>query len=61
VRQLEDSFNLEAPTVLQNIKQGRKFLLYHANVELFSGILIDEEPTTFEEAWNHQDPKARGK
>jgi hypothetical protein len=27
---------------------------------LFSGIVIDEEPSTFDEAWNHDDPKARG-
>jgi uncharacterized protein with HEPN domain len=31
------------------------------NVALFSGIVIDEEPSSFDEAWNHVDPKARGK
>jgi hypothetical protein len=28
---------------------------------LLIGILIDEKPSTFDEAWNHDDPKARGK
>jgi hypothetical protein len=23
--------------------------------------VIDEEPSTFDEAWSHDDPKARGK
>jgi hypothetical protein len=28
---------------------------------LFSGIVIDEEPSSFDEAWNNDDPRARGK
>jgi hypothetical protein len=28
---------------------------------LFSGIVIDEEPSTFDEAWSHVDSKASGK
>ena len=28
-----------------------------ANVALFSGRVINEEPTTFNQAWNHKDPK----
>jgi hypothetical protein len=51
---LESSFNHEASTVLQNIEQGREILLEQANIELFSGIVIDE-------AWNDDDPKAKGK
>jgi hypothetical protein len=47
--------------MLQNIEQGREILLEQANVALFSWIVIDEEPWTFDEAWNHVDPKARGK
>jgi hypothetical protein len=47
--------------MLQNIEQGREILLEQANVALFSGIVIDEEPSTFDEAWNHDDPKGRGK
>jgi hypothetical protein len=47
--------------MLQNIEQGRDILLEQANVALFSGIVIDEEPSSFDEAWNHDDPKARGK
>jgi hypothetical protein len=61
MRLLESSFNPEASTMLQNIEQGRGFLLEQANVALFSGIIIDEEPSSFDEAWNHDDLKARGK
>jgi hypothetical protein len=61
MRLLESSFNPEASTVLQNIEQGREILLEQANIGLFSGIVIDEEPSTFDEAWSHDDPKARGK
>jgi hypothetical protein len=58
---LESSFNPEASTILKNIDQGRKILLEQANVVLLSGIVIDEEPSTFDEAWNHDDSKAGGK
>jgi hypothetical protein len=58
---LESSFNSEASTVLQNIKQRREILLEQANVALFSGIAIDEESSTFDEVWNHDDPKSREK
>jgi hypothetical protein len=58
---LESSFNPEASTMLQNIEQGREILLEQANVALFSGIVIDEKPSAFDEVWNHDDPKARGK
>jgi hypothetical protein len=47
--------------MLQNIEQGREILLEQANVALFSGIVIDEKPSAFDEVWNHDDPKARGK
>jgi hypothetical protein len=61
MRLLEGSFNPEAFTVLQNIEQGREILLEQANVALLSRISIDEEPSSFDEAWNHDDPKAGGK
>jgi hypothetical protein len=61
MRLLESSFNPEDSTVLQNIVQGREILLEQSNVTLFSGIVIDEEPSSFDEAWNHDDAKARGK
>jgi hypothetical protein len=47
--------------MLQNIEKVRDILLEQENVALFSGIVIDEEPSSFDEAWNHDDPKARGK
>jgi hypothetical protein len=55
MRLLESIFNPEASTMLQNIEQGREILLEQANVELFSGIVIDEEPLSFDEEWNHDD------
>jgi hypothetical protein len=61
MRLLESSFNPEAFTMLQNIEQEREILLDQVNVALFRGIVIDEEPSTFDEVWNHEDPKARGK
>jgi hypothetical protein len=61
MRQLESSFNPEAFTMLQNIEQGREILLQQANIALFSRIVIDEEPSSFDEEWNHDDTKARRK
>jgi hypothetical protein len=34
-------------------------LLDQANVALFTGSAINEEPSTFNQAWNHEDPKVR--
>jgi hypothetical protein len=59
MRLLESSFNPEASTMPQNIEQGREILLEQANIALFRGILIDEEPSGFDEAWIHDDSKAR--
>jgi hypothetical protein len=47
--------------MLQNIEQGREIILKKTNIAFSSGIVIDEESSTFDEAWNHDDPKARGK
>jgi hypothetical protein len=58
---LESSFNPETSTMLQNIEQGKEILLEQPNIALLSGIMIDKEPSTFDEAWNHDDPKSRGK
>jgi hypothetical protein len=51
----------EASTMSQNIEQGRKILLEQENFALFKGIVIDEEPSAYDEVWNHEDPKVRGK
>jgi hypothetical protein len=45
MRILENSFNPEASTVLQNIEQGREILFEKANIALFSGTVINEEPS----------------
>jgi hypothetical protein len=42
MRILENSFNPEASTMLQNIEQGMEILLEQAHIVLFSGIVIDE-------------------
>jgi hypothetical protein len=61
MRLLESSFNPEASTVLQDVEQVREILLEQANFALFSEIVIDVEPSSFDEGRNHDDPKARGK
>jgi Reverse transcriptase (RNA-dependent DNA polymerase) len=59
LRQLENSFNPDAAKLVEQIEQGREILLDQVNLALISGMVINEEPTTFEQAWNHQDPKVR--
>lgn len=61
LRQLESSFNPDAAKLVEQIEQGKEVLLDQVNLALFSGMVINEEPTTFEHAWNHQDPKFREK
>jgi hypothetical protein len=56
---LENSFNPDAAKLVGQIEHGREILLDQVNLALFSGMVINEEPTTFEQAWNHQDPKVR--
>jgi hypothetical protein len=60
-RQLESSFNPDAAKLVEQIEQGREVLLDQVNLALLSGMVINEEPTMFEQAWNHQDPKIREK
>jgi hypothetical protein len=50
--------NLDTKRIIQS---RNKILLEQANVALFSGIVIDEEPSRFNKTWNHDDSKARGK
>jgi hypothetical protein len=47
LRQLESSFNPDAAKLVEQIKQGREILLDQVNLALFSGMVINEEPTTF--------------
>jgi hypothetical protein len=58
---LESSFNPEASTMLQNIEQEMEILIEQENISMFRGIVIDEEPSSFDGAWNHDNLKARGK
>ena len=47
MRQLASSFNPDATKLVEQFDQGREILLDQANVALFSRIVINEEPTTF--------------
>jgi hypothetical protein len=57
MRQLESSFNSNASIMLQNIKQSSKIMLEQGFVAVFRGIVIVEETSTYDEAWNHEDSK----
>jgi Reverse transcriptase (RNA-dependent DNA polymerase) len=62
LRQLESSVNSEASRTVERIKQGRKILLNHANLAFLGGVVVEQkEPTTFDEAWNHNDPRTQEK
>jgi hypothetical protein len=60
LKQLESSFNPDATKIVKDIEQGRDIILDQANIALLGGI-IQVKPTTFDEAWNHSDPKDREK
>ena len=61
MRQLESSFNPGATELVERLLQGREILLDQANIEEFSGMVVNEEPTTFDQAWNFTDSKIREK
>jgi hypothetical protein len=61
LRQLESSFNPEAAKIVERIEQGREILLDHTNFAFFGVGTVEKEPTTFEEAWNHDDPRSQEK
>jgi hypothetical protein len=62
LRQLESSFNPEASRIVERIEQGREILLDHAHFAFFGGGVVEQkEPATFDEAWNHDDPRSREK
>jgi hypothetical protein len=59
---LESSFNPEASKVLESIEQGREIFLDQVDVAMFgSASVFQEEPKTFDEAWNHEDLVMREK
>jgi hypothetical protein len=61
LRQLESSFNPKVAKIVERIEQGREILLDHANFVFFGGGTVEKEPSTFEEAWNHDDPRSQDK
>jgi hypothetical protein len=58
LKQLESSFNPEASKIVKDIEEGWDIILDQANIALLRGN-IQVEPTTFDQAWNHADPKDR--
>jgi hypothetical protein len=61
LRQLESSFNLEAAKIVERIEQRREILFNHANFAFIDVGTVVKEPTTLEEAWNHDDPRSQEK
>jgi Reverse transcriptase (RNA-dependent DNA polymerase) len=59
LKRLESSFNPEASKIIENIEQGREIQLDQVNFALFSASASELEPTSFNDAWNHTDPKNR--
>jgi hypothetical protein len=58
LKHLEKSFNPEASEIIKSIEQGRESQLEdQASFALFSASASELEPTLFNEAWNHPDPK----
>jgi hypothetical protein len=57
LKRLEGSFNPEASKIIENIEQGRAFQLDQTNLAFFSTSPSEIEHTSFNEAWNHPDPK----
>jgi Reverse transcriptase (RNA-dependent DNA polymerase) len=60
MKRLESSFNPEASKIIESIDQVREIILDQANIALFSGG-IQVEPTTYYQAWDHQDPEDQEK
>jgi hypothetical protein len=56
---LESSFNPDATQVVEQFEQGKEILFDQANAALFTGSAINEEPSTFNQAWNYEDPKVK--
>jgi hypothetical protein len=52
---LERSFNPEASKIIDDLEQGREILLDQVHLALF-GVNIEDEPRTFDEAWNCKEP-----
>jgi hypothetical protein len=60
LKRLESTFNPEASKIIENIEQGREFQLEdQANFAFFCASASESEPTSFNDAWNHPDPKNR--
>jgi hypothetical protein len=55
MKRLESSVNPEASKVIDDLEQGREILLDQVNLALF-GVDFEDEPGTFDEAWNCKDP-----
>jgi hypothetical protein len=61
LHQLESSFNPEASRIVERIEQGREIFIDYVNFAFFSIGSVEKEPTIFDEAWNHKDPRSQEK
>jgi Reverse transcriptase (RNA-dependent DNA polymerase) len=57
LKRLESSFNPEALKMIEYIEQGREIQLDQATFAFFSVSASELEPASFNDAWNHPDPK----
>jgi hypothetical protein len=57
----ESIFNPDTTKLVEHFKQGREILFDQVNFALFSGMAINEEPTTFDQARNQKHPKGKDK
>jgi hypothetical protein len=44
--------------LLKGLSKEREILLDHANFAFFGRRNVEREPSTFEEVWNHDDPRS---
>jgi hypothetical protein len=61
MRQTKSCFSSDATNLVKRLKLGREKIFDQASFALLSGMVINEEPTTFDQAWNHKYPKIREK
>jgi hypothetical protein len=57
---MEDCLTQDITRIFNDIEKGRDVIKYQANIALFSGT-TQVEPTNFEQAWDQNVPKNRGK
>jgi hypothetical protein len=59
VERLESPINPKTSIIIESSEQGRELQLDQTTFALFSASFSDVELTSFNDAWNHPDPKNR--